>query len=333
MDYTKIIKEIGRGKNHARDLDQETALALYRNMLTDDVPELELGGILIALRIKGEAEAEMLGFYQAMEEQVMHLVAPAGKPMPIVIPSYNGARKQANLTPLLALLLARLGFPVVVHGVTDDPTRVTSAEIFRELGIEWTHSQEQAQKQLEGDRPLFIPISLLCPPMEKQLQLRWRMGVRNSAHTLAKLATPFVENPIDKNSLDKNVGQNALRLSSVSHPEYVGRVASFFRQVEGLGLLMQGTEGEAYANPQRCPQMHLIGAGEQRVLVERLDYSGEMDLPAAKDAQTTARWIERCLAGDAPIPAAIITQLACCLVATGECENMETARARVAEML
>ncbi|EOZ3875445.1 MULTISPECIES: hypothetical protein, partial [Enterobacteriaceae] len=25
MDYRKIIKEIGRGKNHARDLDRDTA--------------------------------------------------------------------------------------------------------------------------------------------------------------------------------------------------------------------------------------------------------------------------------------------------------------------
>ncbi len=49
----------------------------------------------------------------------------------MVLPSYNGARKQANLTPLLALLLAKVGLPVVVHGVLDDSTRVTSAEIFR----------------------------------------------------------------------------------------------------------------------------------------------------------------------------------------------------------
>ena len=135
MDYTKIIKEVGRGKNHARDLDRETAQALYRQMLAGEVPELELGAVLIALRIKGEAEEEMLGFYQAMDERVMRLDAPAGKPLPVVIPSYNGARKQANLTPLLALLLSRLGLPVVVHGVSEDRSRVTSAEIFSALGI------------------------------------------------------------------------------------------------------------------------------------------------------------------------------------------------------
>ena len=67
MDYRKIIKEIGRGKNHARDLDRDTARGLYAHMLNGEVPDLELGGVLIALRIKGEGEAEMLGFYEAMQ--------------------------------------------------------------------------------------------------------------------------------------------------------------------------------------------------------------------------------------------------------------------------
>ncbi|HBP95845.1 MAG TPA: DNA-binding protein YbiB, partial [Pantoea agglomerans] len=90
MELNKIIKEIGRGKNHARDIDFDTAVALYGAMLAGEVPDLELGGILIALRIKGEGEAEMRGFYQAMQAQMMQLQAPENRPMPVVIPSYNG---------------------------------------------------------------------------------------------------------------------------------------------------------------------------------------------------------------------------------------------------
>lgn len=71
----------------------------------------------------------MKGFYAAMQQHTLRLTPPAGKPMPIVIPSYNGARKQANLTPLLAMLLHKLGFPVVVHGVSHDPTRVLTETI------------------------------------------------------------------------------------------------------------------------------------------------------------------------------------------------------------
>ncbi|GJL35196.1 hypothetical protein TUM17576_20160 [Enterobacter hormaechei] len=318
MDYRKIIKEIGRGKNHARDLDFDTARGLYARMLDGDVPDLELGGILIALRIKGEGEAEMLGFYEAMQQRTMRLTPPVAKPMPIVIPSYNGARKQANLTPLLAILLHKLGFPVVVHGVSEDPTRVVSETIFTLLGIEATRHAGQAQARLDGHQPVYIPVSALCPPLEKQLALRWIMGVRNSAHTLAKLATPFEKDA-------------ALRLSSVSHPEYVTRVGKFFSDIGGRGLLMHGTEGEVYANPQRCPQINLIDAQGARVIYERQEELADVVLPAAKDAETTAKWIERCLAGSEPVPRSLKIEMACCLVATGEAETLENALTRIEE--
>lgn len=62
MDYRKIIKEIGRGKNHARDLDEDTARGLYTHMLNGDVPELEIGSVLIALRIKGKGKPKCWAF-------------------------------------------------------------------------------------------------------------------------------------------------------------------------------------------------------------------------------------------------------------------------------
>lgn len=316
MDYRKIIKEVGRGKNHARDLDRETARALYAHMLNGDVPDLEMGGILIALRIKGEGGAEMRGFYEAMQAHTLRLTPPVAKPMPIVIPTYNGARKQANLTPLLAILLHKIGFPVVVHGVSEDPTRVLTETIFEQLGIEPTLHAGQAK--LDGHQPVYIPVKALCPPLEKQLDMRWRMGVRNSAHTLAKLATPFDESA-------------ALRLSSVSHPEYVGRVGKFFEEIGGRALLMHGTEGEAYANPQRCPQLTLIDAAGARVVLERGEENPDVALPEAKDPHTTARWIEQCLAGSVPVPHAIKLQMACCLLATGEVETVEAGLQRVAQ--
>ena len=320
MDYSKIIKEVGRGKNHARDLDVETARALYSRMLNGEVPDLELGGILIALRIKGEGEAEMKGFYEAMQKHTIKLTPPVGKPMPIVIPSYNGARKQANLTPLLAVLLHKLGFPVIVHGVSHDPTRVLTETIFDLMGIPATLHAGQAQARLDSHQPVYVPVGVFCPPLEKQLAMRWRMGVRNSAHTLAKLATPFAEDA-------------ALRLSSVSHPEYVGRVAKFFAGIGGRALLMHGTEGEVYANPQRCPQISLIDAAGTRVVNERQDGAAEqaLVLPASKDPEVTARWIERCSVGSEPLPQSLKIQLACCLVATGVASSLEQGLAKVAE--
>ena len=240
--------------------------------------------------------------------------------MPIVIPSYNGARKQANLTPLLAMLLHKLGFPVVVHGVSEDPTRVITETIFALMGIEPTRHAGQAQAKLEGHQPVYIPVGALCPPLERQLNFRWQLGVRNSAHTLAKLATPFEENA-------------ALRLSSVSHPEYVGKVAKFFADIGGRSLLMHGTEGEVYANPQRCPQITLIDAEGVRVVNERQSEQPETEvvLPSNKDPEITPQWIERCVAGVEPVPHSLKIQLACCLLATGEVQSIEDGLARVAQ--
>ncbi|MDH0052403.1 DNA-binding protein YbiB [Pantoea ananatis] len=318
MELNKIIKEVGRGKNHARDIDFDSALALYGAMLDGEVPDLEMGSILIALRIKGEGEAEMRGFYQAMQSRVMRLQAPSGRPMPVVIPSYNGARRQGNLTPLLAQVLNRLGLPVLVHGVSDDATRVTSEAVFAALGILPVTTAEQAQAKLDRGELAFITIDHLCPPMAKQLSLRWRMGVRNSAHTLAKLATPFGE-------------REALRLSSVSHPEYVPRVATFFSAIDAPAILLNGTEGEVYANPQRCPAISYVGGAAQQaeVWVERQPEVA-VPLPADKSAAETALWTEEVLNHQRPLPEALRLQIACCLRASGQCASREAGLEKLA---
>ncbi|MGL9751585.1 MAG: hypothetical protein ACR5LC_11395 [Symbiopectobacterium sp.] len=75
--------------------------------------------------------------------------------MPIVIPSYNGERRKPNLTSLLALLLVKLGFPVVVHGVENDPTRVTSAEILQALVVKSASSAKVTQSLIKDSQYLF----------------------------------------------------------------------------------------------------------------------------------------------------------------------------------
>ena len=61
MVIAHLIKEIGRGERGASDLDEADARKLFGTMLDGGVPELELGAILIGLRMKGEAIAELSG--------------------------------------------------------------------------------------------------------------------------------------------------------------------------------------------------------------------------------------------------------------------------------
>jgi anthranilate phosphoribosyltransferase len=298
----RFIKEIGRGKNAARDLSREDAQALFSAMLEGQVPDLQLGGILIALRVKGESLAELAGFAAACEASYAHLPGFADGAVPVVIPSYNGARQLPNLVPLLALLLAREGVPVLIHGVTHDPGRVTTREVLEALGIGASHSTEQAHADLASRRIAFLPINKLAPRIERLLSMRSTLGVRNSTHTLVKMLQPFAG--------------PAVRIVSVTHPEYLVRMREYFTTLDSDALLLRGAEGEAVAHPRRAPSIEWAHAGHAVTWKDdAAEERASPELPADRESDTTARWIERVLAGDAPIPEAIAHQVGCCKLA------------------
>jgi anthranilate phosphoribosyltransferase len=312
-----FIKEIGRGKKGARNLSRADAGSMYAAMLEERVSDLELGAILLAMRIKGESVDEIAGFLDAAETSFEQLTAPAGSYAPVVIPSYNGSRQMANLTPLLAMLLAREGVPVLVHGVTGDPNRVTSAEIFRELGIVPSHTVEQAQMQFARQLPAFMPIEALAPRMARLLSLRRILGVRSSTHTLVKIMQPFAG--------------PALRLSSYTHPEYLEMLTEYFLTaapiLRGDAFLMRGTEGEAVANARRAQQISWFHDHQCTVLVQKQEPVDEQPaLPPGRDAACTAAWIKDVLLGTHPVPAAIEEQVAQCLLVSMKLQGMRAGR-------
>jgi anthranilate phosphoribosyltransferase len=299
MDETTLarhIKVIGRGR-HAGDLTRDDARTLFAAMLAGNVPELQLGAILIALRVKGESLDELAGFAVACEASYTHLGAPGGT-VPVVIPAYNGARKLPNLVPLLALLLARDGIPVLVHGVMHERDRVTTCEILKELGIDAASSLSEAHRQLAASRMSFVPIGTLAPAIAALLALRRTLGVRNSAHTLVKMLQP-VDGP-------------AVRIVSVTHPEYLVRMREYFTRHDDAALLLRGAEGEAVAHPRREAAIDwAYNASVEPWKEDAAAGRAESVLPS-RDADATARWIESVLAGDEPVPAAIAHQVECC---------------------
>lgn len=303
----RFIKEIGRGVKGARSMSREDAALLYGAMLDGRVSDLELGGILLAMRIKGESVEELAGFMDAAERSFAPLPSPAGEFAPVLIPSYNGARKLANLTPLLALLLAREGVPTLVHGVRTDPGRVTTAEILGEMGLAEAGSSAELQDAFAARRPAFMAIETLAPALAHQLSLRRILGVRNSTHTLVKILQPF-EGP-------------ALRLVSYTHPEYLETLAAYFTTAaphdRGDAFLMRGTEGETVANPHRAQQIDWFHAGTRTLLVERDAPTDDLSqVPEARDAAATASWIAAALRGEVPVPRSILNQMAECVRAS-----------------
>jgi anthranilate phosphoribosyltransferase len=160
-----------------------------------------------------------------------------------------------------------------------------------------------------------VPTSVFSPGLAAQLSARNRLGVRNSAHTLVKLIDPF--------------GGVGLRMISVSHPEYHALLSEFLAATGANALLLRGTEGEPYANPMRRPELLYFEDGAPRVLFEA--ESGPIKslpaLPDTCDAASTAAWIKRVLAREAPAPLPLVNQLACCLYASGYSQDFNQAKA------
>lgn len=296
FDAKPYLKEIARGPGGMRDLSREQALALFAAIFAGEVPDLPLGGLLVAFRMKGESAGELAGMMQALEPHLAPLRLPSRRAIPLLLPTYNGSRKLPNLVPLLALLLAREGVPVLLHGVAQEPQRVGTFEILAELGHGPVASLAEAEERLEERLLAPVPVALLSPPLARLLDARLHTGVRNTAHTIAKMLLP------------RGVPSTAAaRLISVTHPEFQKRLRELFSGTPANVFLMRGVEGEAVVRlhaPQPIEQVGLDGK-----IVTHLIGDGESDIALpAREAPLTAAWIRRVIDGE-KVPSALARQV------------------------
>ena len=297
-DPRPLLKEIARGKHGARNLTRVQARELFAAIFAAEVSEIALGAILVALRVKGECAEELAGMMDAVAKHVKPMRLASRRALPVVLPSYNGARKLANLVPLLALLLAREGVPVLMHGAAQEPQRVGSFEILALLGHAPVATLDEAEERIEDRLLAPMPLAVLAPDLARLIDVRLAVGVRNSGHTIAKLLLPQgVE------------AAAACRLIAVTHPDFMVLMREHFTAFPANVFLMRGVEGEPIVRlhaPQPIEQID--GAGS---LVTHLMGEGEAEprLPA-RDAISTALWTREVLDGKVPVPPALARQVA-----------------------
>lgn len=292
MGISTYLKDIGRGAQGARDLTREQAADLMGQVLDEQCTALEVGAFCMAMRIKGETPQEMAGFLDAVHAR-LHLLDCAAHHPVVVLPSYNGARKQPVLTPLLALLLARKGLPVLVHGTPTEDARVSSAQVLAALGLH----RHDVRAPLQGGSVHAVPTEALLPGLKRLLDVRRTIGLRGPAHSLVKLMNP-VRGP-------------ALVVGSYTHPEYAQTMAATFEQLGAHAMLLRGTEGEPVADARRTPAMdvflHGVPARVQQAQTGPLD--GLPLLPGHIDAHTTAAHALAVMQGRLPVPEPLALQV------------------------
>jgi anthranilate phosphoribosyltransferase len=297
MGIAHYIRVIGRGKDGARALDRAQANDLMSQLLDGALSDLEVGAFALAMRIKGESLEELIGFHEAVRARCLRIAS--ARPV-LLLPSYNGARKLPNLTPLLALLLAREDVPVLVHGPAGDDARVASATLFERLGLPFARDAAEAASAWARHEPAYMTTASLCPPLARLLDVRRVVGVRNSGHTLAKLLEPIE-------------GGAALHVVNTTHRDYAELAAQFVRERRLNALLLRGTEGEPFADPRRAPRLDVHVDGVWREDLSSAAQEGVLSelpaLPREHDATATARYIRQVLEGALPVPAPLAGQV------------------------
>jgi anthranilate phosphoribosyltransferase len=291
MGISHYIKDIGRGARGAKPLTREQAADLLGQVLDGRVTDLEIGAFCLAMRIKGETPEEMAGFLDATQARLQRV--PAGTRPLVSLPSYNGARKLPVLTPLLALLVAREGLPVLVHGTATDSTRVLASGVFEALGI----APLERIGPIAPGEAAFAPTELLDPALKRLLDVRRVVGLRNPAHSVTKLINP-------------SAGACVV-VASYTHPEYARTMGETFELVGATALLSRGLEGEVVSDPRRTAQIDGFVRGE-RIELQAQQAGTAPDVPGLPtdiDIATTADYTRRVLAGTAPLPPAIARQV------------------------
>ena len=310
------------------ELGVDDARALFAGMLAGEVAASDLEQILASWRRRRASLAELTGFMRALDAHLGRLEAPHEGPRPILLPSYHGTRRQANLTALVALLLQRYEIPVLVHGLEREArsntasqgraeevvsdadfaapdgssgVNVTTADVLRELGIEPATSLADAQARLRHDKVAYAPVALLAPGFGRLLARSTRDSLSTFAHSLALLIDPFAG--------------DGYRVIGAPSAADLAAVREFLLASRTDALLFLGTEGEPYADPRRQTRLEHVAAGAVTLCAdaESEGIEREPSLPAASDAPAIAGWIANVLAGALPVPPPLIMQLGCCL--------------------
>jgi anthranilate phosphoribosyltransferase len=292
MGISHYIKEIGRGARGAKPLDREQACDLFGQVLDGTVSDLEIGAFCLAMRIKGETPEELAGFLDATHVRLNRF--PATRRPLVVLPSYNGARRLPVLTPLLALLLAREGLPVLVHGAATESARVLASNVLAGLDV----PALTAIRAIEGGEVVFAPTELLSPGLKRLLDVRRVVGLRNPGHSVVKLMQP--------------AAGECVVIGSYTHPEYARSMAATFELMGMTALLSRGLEGESAADPRRTAQVDGFVHGRHVALQEQQPgtQSEVPGLPKEIDIDSTVDYTRRVLSGETPVPDAIALQVA-----------------------
>ncbi len=183
-DLKPIIAKVATGATLSRD---EAASAFDRMMSGEATPS-QLGGLLMALRVRGETIDEITGAVSAMRAKMLKVKAPAGA-IDVVGTGGDGSGS-VNVSTCAAFIAAGAGVPVAKHGNRALSSRSGAADVLAALGVKIDLSPEQVSRCVTEAGIGFMFAPAPHPAMKNVNPTRVELATRTIFNLLGPLSNP-----------------------------------------------------------------------------------------------------------------------------------------------
>ena len=116
------------------DLSEDEAYATMMQIMTGQATQAQIGGFLVALRMKGETVAEIAGCARAMRANAV-AVQPRRRPLTDIVGTGGDHSGTFNISTTAAFVIAGAGAPVAKHGNRSITSKAGSADVLGALGV------------------------------------------------------------------------------------------------------------------------------------------------------------------------------------------------------
>ena len=170
-------------------LSEAHAAEVFGAIMRGAATPAQVGGLLMALRVKGETADEVAGAARALRDAMIrveieapHLVDTAG--------TGGGAVTTFNISTGAALVAAGAGATVAKHGNRSYTSRCGSADVLEALGVSVQLDARGVARALREARVAFLFAPNFHPAMKHVAPVRKELGVTTLMNLLGPLANP-----------------------------------------------------------------------------------------------------------------------------------------------
>ena len=172
-------------------LSVEEAEAAMHAIMSGEATPAQIGGYLVALRMKGETVEEIAGSARAMRNHASRVtMARNGAPLLDTAGTGGDGAHTFNISTAAAFVIAGAGRTVAKHGNRAASSRCGSADVLDALGVNLDLSPEQVGACIDAVGIGFLFAPRFHPAMKHAVAPRRELGQRTIFNLLGPLTNP-----------------------------------------------------------------------------------------------------------------------------------------------